>query len=432
MERIRSLLPVATSALSKRWQTSWAPVQVIDFSDRNLPTCPPPGADNTAGSNTASRVSKFVFGTPVRYGTVVPLSKDFDFCRMDDWMRYVERNRVKELELHFRWGGYTLPQFLYENSSFEKLHLTDVYFKPEGRINWPSLKTLFLDGFVLNEDLFHNIFSGCPNLEELKLSFVGRYDSGFRFYDFRSCSRLRKLVIDCDQNNDELRILAPTLESLEIIGEYEDYQKFQINNSPSLTQAKLDLYAGLIIDGFSGNYVNMMTQLLQSLSHVRDFFIGNWCIQVLSQAALCKGFNCPRSTRKCLILDTCLDKWNLPGIASLLESSPEVETLVIRTLPEERSRGRRSNANDCWKSHEVSYFLEQRGVMFLHHVKTIKIVGFQDYGLELRFIEFLLANTPILERMIIHGEGEELSGISSRLSSFQKCSPDAIITGKPL
>lgn len=42
-----------------------------------------------------------------------------------------------------------------------------------------------------------------------------------------------------------------------------------------------------------------------------------------------KGFPSTRSNRKYLKLETCVRKSDLLGIASLLESSPDLETLVI-------------------------------------------------------------------------------------------------------
>jgi hypothetical protein len=40
----------------------------------------------------------------------------------------------------------------------------------------------------------------------------------------------------------------------------------------------------------------------------------------------------PLAKRKCLLLDTELNKWDLPGIASLLQSSPFLEKLVIQLV----------------------------------------------------------------------------------------------------
>ena len=58
----------------------------------------------------------------------------------------------------------------------------------------------------------------------------------------------------------------------------------------------------------------------------------SWCAKVLTILEV-KTWLSPLAKRKSLVLDTKLDKWNLPGIANLLQSSPYLEKLVINLVP---------------------------------------------------------------------------------------------------
>ena len=58
----------------------------------------------------------------------------------------------------------------------------------------------------------------------------------------------------------------------------------------------------------------------------------SWCAKVLTILEV-KTWLSPLAKRKSLVLDTKLDKWNLPGIANLLQSSPYLEKLVMNLVP---------------------------------------------------------------------------------------------------
>ena len=59
------------------------------------------------------------------------------------------------------------------------------------------------------------------------------------------------------------------------------------------------------------------------------------CAKVLSLLTILevKALPSPLAERKCLVLDTELNKWDLPGITNLLQSSPDLEKLVVNLVP---------------------------------------------------------------------------------------------------
>ncbi|KAF3948840.1 hypothetical protein CMV_025210 [Castanea mollissima] len=69
-------------------------------------------------------------------------------------------------------------------------------------------------------------------------------------------------------------------------------------------------------------------KLLESLHHVKNLTVGIWCLTALSIMSV-KHLPSPLSKCKCLTIQTSMGKCDLPGIGSLLQSSPYVETLVI-------------------------------------------------------------------------------------------------------
>ncbi|XP_059659695.1 putative F-box protein At1g49610 isoform X2 [Cornus florida] len=73
---------------------------------------------------------------------------------------------------------------------------------------------------------------------------------------------------------------------------------------------------------------DMLAGLLVCLQHVKDLTLGSFCIQVLAALEV-KGLPSPLSECKRLTLIMHMKKWDLPGIASVLQSSPDLETLVM-------------------------------------------------------------------------------------------------------
>ncbi|KAK7842498.1 putative f-box/lrr-repeat protein [Quercus suber] len=123
-----------------------------------------------------------------------------------------------------------------------------------------------------------------------------------------------------------------------------------------------------------------------------------------------KNLSSPLLKCKCLTIKTSMKKWDLPGIASLLQSSPYVETLDIDIISsyyiglqflekryiESCNNDRKSN----WKSKEI-YFKS-----LLLCLKTVKIFGFEESLVHIKevfisVVEFLLKNARVLEKMVI-------------------------------
>ncbi|KAK9267347.1 hypothetical protein L1049_009771 [Liquidambar formosana] len=64
---------------------------------------------------------------------------------------------------------------------------------------------------------------------------------------------------------------------------------------------------------------------LETLIINMNFLYGSKVLSVLDS----KGMLSPLSNCRCLILDTYMEEHDIPGIAGLLQSSPNLETLII-------------------------------------------------------------------------------------------------------
>nr|XP_009794194.1 PREDICTED: F-box/LRR-repeat protein At5g02910-like [Nicotiana sylvestris] len=73
---------------------------------------------------------------------------------------------------------------------------------------------------------------------------------------------------------------------------------------------------------------NLVLDYLQKLSCVTELSIGSWLAEVVFMLQL-EGVPLPELRCKCLTLEMDVTKYNLYGVASLLRTSPLLETLNI-------------------------------------------------------------------------------------------------------
>ncbi|KAF8409352.1 hypothetical protein HHK36_005427 [Tetracentron sinense] len=444
---IISLLPmkdaVKTGTLSRRWDYLWTSVQNLDFRDPNYWDEDVNGLvdfiNHTLILYNGSKIQKFQVGIEFN---------DWLSSHVDIWIRFAIRKNVEELDIEF-WGGedadpfdsdsYMLPQYLYTNSSFTKLRLGFCSFRPHGLICWRSLKNLSLACLQLSENLIQDILSGSPLLEILDLNEC----SGLNNLHITSPSLKILIVRDtCDIPNSDLvlEISAPNLKSLRIVGFM--YRLCRVMNLPSLIEASLNFKVmSDHEDRYDEGYCKMLKVILENLCHVKDLTIGAWCIQILSIWEV-KILPSPSSKRQSLTLDTYLNKWDLPGIASLLKSSPDLETLVLnRTSPYSTQFQFDREFLDAYDFDGGNYWNLQKPISqcLLHHLKTVKVIGFGAGNHEMELIQFLLKNAMVLEKMVIYTHTfvhqiwrklfmpEELLDIAQKMLSFPRASPHAVI-----
>ena len=105
---------------------------------------------------------------------------------------------------------------------------------------------------------------------------------------------LKKLVIDSYYGEvgwDEelkLEIVAPKIESLEIIGKFYNMKKFQIKDVLALVEVNLDFEipepnqteTDEDWDDICKGYENIVRELFENLHQVKKLIVGKWCLLV--------------------------------------------------------------------------------------------------------------------------------------------------------
>ncbi|XP_019243773.1 PREDICTED: F-box/LRR-repeat protein 25-like isoform X2 [Nicotiana attenuata] len=335
---------VRTSVLSQRWRFLWKSVAVsLNFGVLDYPY----------DERTKKKILAFVASInrelhywrscekikafrvfPVKYKEY--LVKDVGF-----WVHFATKvANVEEFTLKFCIVNspdyvYKFPQFAYKNTSLRNLVLGNCGLNPSGSVNWSSLISLSIGHLKLTDCVMKKIISGCPKLESLELDNV----LGIRRLVISSM-KLRKLIILNDDNNEylqwhdenipSLEIFSPYVQNLVLSGFLYNEIRLQQSNVASLVTAVLNLNVDFV--EFEDEEEKLekecryLKELLLRVSHVENVELGPWCIKWLSILEL-KGWQSPPSSWKYLKLIAALE--HLPGIYSILQSSSELETLVI-------------------------------------------------------------------------------------------------------
>ncbi|KAM3266479.1 hypothetical protein T459_03550 [Capsicum annuum] len=228
------------------------------------------------------------------------------------------------------------------------------------------------------------VLSGCPNLECLKLECV----LGIHRLEI-STVKLRELsVVNYDDDNDLwLEIIAPRIETLHLFGPFTEIRIDQ-RNVASLVNARLQ--------GFeSQKSPSYLKELLHSVAHVKNLELGSGCIECLSILEL-SGWRFPPSSREVLELSVAFEQLNFSGICSFLESSLDLETLVIKWDHESETEllSNFTNEDEQTRRFETHHFNGS-----FPHLKTIKFLNF--YGSVLPLVKYLLKHAIVLEEFVI-------------------------------
>ncbi|KAL8516525.1 hypothetical protein ACS0TY_014969 [Phlomoides rotata] len=310
-----------TSVLSKRWEFLWAQLPSLEFR-----------ADSGAIEkvrNFVSWVNRTLAIRTVRSLENLDVSFFYHKCfssDVDAWVHFAAKNKVKKLNLHLHCYDdfYMPPQAMYSCPSLTKLHVRGCIMDFKTTIEWRSLTYLHLHIVHLDQHLIDEILSTCPVLYTLYIEKC----HGFDRMEINSPS-LHSLSIAHFEYNDSppLKISAPYIHKLEIslpmVG-----RKLQVENTSSLVRADID-YQGFTWHTSFVEVMNGASELLESVQHVKELHVGLEFIKVVAMMALI-DWQFPQSRRELLIVAFDSEyEHSISGIISLLESSPNLQTLVI-------------------------------------------------------------------------------------------------------
>ncbi|XP_065872390.1 putative F-box/LRR-repeat protein At3g18150 isoform X3 [Euphorbia lathyris] len=261
-------------------------------------------------------------------------------------------------------------------------------------------------------------------------------DNSLLLYD---CSKIKKFHIACrfqGATNFTSKILFATRRNVEELildfynsGDPKDaymLPKFIFDNSSLVELQVLSCEFQIPREGCDKT---MARKILMEIQHFKELKVRNSFVKIAS-ALHTERLSYPLLHVKCLTLDCPYFEHTL-GIVNVLRCSPELERLVIKLDVNQFPK----TADLDLKFYEESYWMSN-GIVFtclMTHLKTVKIIGLskKDGNREvLSFVEFLLKNSRVLEKMVLKlGDGgtDFLVEVSQKLLSIPRCSQHAII-----
>lgn len=439
-----------TSLLSKRFNSLWNSVTALNFSDESSGKKDDRFVnfvDTALGFHHRAKIEKF--SLKFRYNLIGGKA-------VDGWIKVAVKKQVKSLHLNLFQNGknspryeHKLPKFLYGYRKLVELVTSCCKFAKNRRICWNSLKLLSITRTNLNEELISKILSGCPVLETLEL----KDWSGFDRVKIESASlRVLRIVGEQQPNyliqpDDEclLEISGCNLMSLEVSGPL--YRtKVRLLDLGSLISATMDFETkpqGIATKRYAARDQDIAREVLESLCLVNTLTVGGWFVGVLS-AFEEYSLSPALSEWKNLALSIPVIKWNHLGIASILHSSPYLETLIIRIscysdvvgfcdLWPSSTSSNNQNEDYYWSSWAT------KSRCPLLYLRTIKVVNFHaSCGATklFHFLQFLLRNSRVLEEIIIEASQFVTKeafdeGMKLPSDSVPKASPDVVVQLEP-
>ncbi|XP_070048400.1 F-box protein At5g03100-like isoform X1 [Nicotiana tomentosiformis] len=424
---------VRTSVLSQRWRFLWKSVPVsLDFESPNSYS----EKDFIASTNrelyywrSCQKIRRFR-GSLFRYDN--SYVKDVDL-----WVHFATKvANVEELTLLFDSDNhpkYELPNFAYKNTLLRSLILINCELKPSGSVNWNSLVFLSIASLNLTDNMLEKILSGCPNLEHLELDCV----LGISRLEISSVKLTFLSLKDYQNKNPDLsplEILAPHIKYFELLGFCNE---IRLRNVASLVSAILSSNFDYIVDEERNSEAEdgYLKEFLHIVAYVEDLELGPWGIECLSILEL-KGWQSPPSSRKYLKLDTALEQLDFLGICSFLQSSPDLETLVIDWYNKKRRHQYvlpwyKNKDEHCKRFEKIHNF--NCSLLKMKTIKFINMVGpLSENKFVLPLIKYLLENATVLEKFIIAVGckgyvSQDCVKLEQELLNFPRSSPHASV-----
>ncbi|KMZ69008.1 hypothetical protein ZOSMA_223G00050 [Zostera marina] len=392
---------IRTSFLSRDWRFKWRSMPNLIFDSRSFSSSNK-GRPSLLMGNYMSKVLRFLFlhnGFIQRF-EFSSSNRSVVSSELDIWLDHLVASFVQQLKLTLPSTNYLIPSSLFR---FEKL------------------ATLNLSSCDI---ILPSSFDGFKNLTNLHLYFV-TFDQDNALETFVNQCPLLKILdfetyLECSQR---LMLHAPKLESLKIVGSLS-YLGFE--------QTQMITTFGFELD--SSEYLYDWTHILSNISNVENLellcfndyslfqeidripSIEDLKFNRLKKLSLCVNLNCPKETAF-----TCC----------ILKNSPLLTRLHIFSNYLEKD-GPSSTPNMFWNDQD------NISVSF-NNLKIFNVFDVWGSKSELRFIEYIFGNTPLLKvsnirlnRGVNNSFGEsDLNDILIQLSSFKRFSMVEIFVEKP-
>ncbi|KAJ6815772.1 F-box/FBD/LRR-repeat protein-like [Iris pallida] len=353
---------VRTRILSRAWRDQLSTVSQLVFDKETFP-CSEDQQQNEYDSKVARIIDQVLLlhqGTINRFKLSVDLTSYPD---IDRWIRYLSRHGVAELILEiWKDSPYRLPSSFFSWKGITNLKLHRCIFHPPSSFNgFNRLTVLDLQAVTSTDEELGRLLSLCPSLRKLRLKDV-------------DCTTLRI-------SNQELVDLS--IEGKQI--------QLYLESTPHLAVASIVFSSRsddqMLDDGMVPNIVN----LLGNLPSIERLALLDYTLEVLSIGDVPVSLPVLFPLKHLNININFGDVEELLAAFCILRSSLVLEKLdivvvymIVDGMPSE----------DFWQAQE------EFNCNFTH-LQTVEMTGISGTTAELKFIEFILANAPLLERMQI-------------------------------
>ncbi|CAH2058498.1 unnamed protein product [Thlaspi arvense] len=394
LSSIPTKFAIRTSTLSKRWRHVWSDTPSLSFNfARSRPEAN--SINKTLDRYTARKMMSFRLCARISHY----------ISHIDRWIKFAMSRNAENMSLSY---GFHVPDYFCINNSVKQLDVALLYFYLEipsrsVSVSWASLKMLSLRRCRLSRVCIDKILCGCPILESLKIYFC---DDDLRVLDVRKSQSLRTLEIDRNiRKPGPTQIVAPQIHCLNLRNSQLPCTLVDVS---SLTEASLYLCFSSTKKLTAEFLQDMFLKILDKLQNVDKLTFGANFLEILSLAEL-SGVPFPSFKVKDLTFKTLVYQCVVPGLVRLLQNSPELKKLTVRTR----------NPGTVPERQIIDMYLELQG---LNPV--------QCWNVEARvtekvasLMELMLKTTKILEKMVVKLEGylgkghfEELLGMVRVLS----------------
>ncbi|KAF8407756.1 hypothetical protein HHK36_006892 [Tetracentron sinense] len=382
---------VRTSLLSNKWRYKWTIIPNLVFhediicsstNDKNLRIYKLVNFVDRVLLHHKGSIHKFELSTSLQQGYVI-----------DSWILFLSRNGVKEIVLRFSTGkSYEVHSSFYSCEAICCLNMCRCILKPPPMFKgFSDLRSLNLERVTLADDILESMLSICTVLEILRL------------IQLNGCS--------C------IKICCQNLQHFYFDGKYAE---ICFINAPHLSFVFISLRTKVADKHVGQGEISNFVRVLGSLTCLEKLVVRGYFMEFFAMGNLSKRLPFTYDhLRSISLLINFKDMNQTLVMLCLLQSSPNLRELDMVANVFAATEYVEDN---FWKAQSHwNYFMNQL------HVVKIRMLGARP---ELKFIEWLLANSPLLEILSVNHISEkkdEESRVLKELVRFQRASTKAQI-----
>ncbi|XP_074275678.1 F-box/FBD/LRR-repeat protein At1g13570-like [Silene latifolia] len=362
LESLPISMAVQTSVLSKRWRWAWLSLKSLIFGLdfwKEL-TSKDEYYDLQKFSQIISNILLHHRGSVHDFYVYIPAIQDInrDCANHSQWISFLSNNGVRKITMINNWlTKKDITSYIFWCRELVGLELKGFCFcpPPTDFNGFPNLKHLVLEDIHFKQNIFSSLIENCRMLETLKL--VG-------------WSGMDQIVID-----------APTLQTLILNGHFESLAFRNIRSLRSISMG-LKIMPNKLVTVATIDVVNLLAtscqlQFIQFDGHLCKLFAAGGNIRSSSVT-----FN---NLNELCLSNLCLSEFGtLRDLLSLIECCPHIKKLDISVISGE-------NVGQHIPDFNYNYKLD--------HLREVYIKGIIGSIAELKFVEYLLAISPILENL---------------------------------